>query len=172
MYSYLPSLYLKLHVIHEITIPYMVVHTQNGFNKMGWYLGSQLICIVGLEFPIMGNPLLGNPIALPCFYELLSFPPPSCSSPYWYCHSFLHGFKNRTEYQTVFFLISGSTPVFARFLTGCWPVLRVLTGPDWLPVPSWTGRTDRSGPIFKTVLFFLFSLQGCQPPLLSLFSYL
>ena len=82
MYSYLPSLYLKLHVIHEITIPYMVVHTQNGFNKMGRYLGSQLICIVGLEFPIMGNPLLDNPIALPCSYELLSFPPPSCSSPY------------------------------------------------------------------------------------------
>ena len=29
-----------------------------------------------------------------------------------------HGFKNRTGHQTFFFLISGSTPVFARFLTG------------------------------------------------------
>ena len=62
-----------------------------------------------------------------------------------------HGFKNRTGHQTVFFLISGSIPVFARFLIGCWPVLGVLTGPDWLPVPGWTGRTDRSGPVFKTV---------------------
>ena len=25
MYSYLPSLYLKLHVVHEITVPYMAL---------------------------------------------------------------------------------------------------------------------------------------------------
>ena len=66
-----------------------------------------------------------------------------------------HGFKNRTGHQTVFFLNfrfnPGFWPVF-RFLTGCWPVLGVLTGPDWLPVLGWTGRTGRSGPVFKTVL--------------------
>ena len=28
---------------------------------MGLDLGSQLICIVGLEFPTMGGPLLDNP---------------------------------------------------------------------------------------------------------------
>ena len=54
----------------------------------------------------------------------------------------MHGFKNRTEHKTVFFfLISSSTPVFARFLG-------VLTGPDWLPVP---GRIGRSDPVFKTM---------------------
>ena len=40
----------------------------------------------------------------------------------------IHGFKNRTGHQTVFFLISGSTPVFARFLTGFSVFDRLLTG--------------------------------------------
>ena len=62
--------------------------------------------------------------------------------------TFFHGFKNRTKHQTIFFLNF-------RFNPGFWPVLRVLTGPDWLPVPSWTGRTGRSGSVFKTVHFFI-----------------
>ena len=55
-----------------------------------------------------------------------------------------HGFKNRTRHQTIFFLNFLFNP-------GFWPVFGVLTGPDWLPVPDWTGRTGRSGPVFKTV---------------------
>ena len=42
--------------------------------------------------------------------------------------SFVHGFKNRTGYKTVFFKISGSTPVFDRFLAGFPVVDRLLTG--------------------------------------------
>ena len=55
--------------------------------------------------------------------------------------------------------LTGFRPVF-RFLIGCWSVLGVLTGPDWLPVPGWTGRTGRSGPVFKTVLHS-FALRNC-----------
>ena len=65
-----------------------------------------------------------------------------------------HGFKNRTGHQTVFFFNFRFNPgfclVFDRF-SGFWPFLGVLTGPDWLSVPGWTGRTGRSGPVFKTV---------------------
>ena len=39
-----------------------------------------------------------------------------------------HGFKNRTGHRTVFLKISGSTPVFDRFLAGFSVVDRLLTG--------------------------------------------
>ena len=56
--------------------------------------------------------------------------------------------KTEPDIKSFFFLIFGSTPVFARFLTG----LGVLTEPDWLLAPDWTGRTGRSGPVFKTMV--------------------
>ena len=51
---------------------------------------------------------------------------------------YMHGFKNQTGHQTVFFLISGSTPVFARFLTGFGSINR--TG---LATGSRLNRSDR-----------------------------
>ena len=38
------------------------MRAQYSFNGMVLYLGSQLICIVGLEFPTMGGPLPGDPL--------------------------------------------------------------------------------------------------------------
>ena len=62
-----------------------------------------------------------------------------------------HGFKNWIGHRIVFFffLIFDSTLVFDRF-SDFWPVFGVLTG-RLAPVPGWTGRTGRSGPVFKTV---------------------
>ena len=37
---------------------------QLGFNGVDLDLGSQLICIVGLEFPTMGDPMLRDPSTL------------------------------------------------------------------------------------------------------------
>ena len=39
------------------------VGTQDWANGLVWFLGSQHICIVGFEFPTIGSPLLGDPIA-------------------------------------------------------------------------------------------------------------
>ena len=58
------------------------VHTQYIFNGLNLYLGSQLICIVGFEFPTMGSPLLGDPIAHSSFRELLYFSFLGCSLYY------------------------------------------------------------------------------------------
>ena len=49
------------------------VHTQYIFNGLNLYLGSQLTCIAGFEFPTMGNPLLRDLIAHSSFRELLYF---------------------------------------------------------------------------------------------------
>ena len=38
-----------------------IMHAQLSFNGVGQNLGSQLICIVGLEFPTMGGPVLRDP---------------------------------------------------------------------------------------------------------------
>ena len=70
------------------------VHAQFIFNGLNLYLGSQLICIMGFEFPTMGNPLLGDPIARSCFRELLTFFSQSCSPHYWYRYSFLSRIAN------------------------------------------------------------------------------
>ena len=86
-----------------------------------------------------------------CFYYNIMWGTIGSSFPWWSILGCKHGFKNRTGHWMVFFLISSSTPVFAMFLTGCWLVLGVLTGLDWLPVPGWTGRTGRSGLVFKTM---------------------
>ncbi|MED6207146.1 hypothetical protein PIB30_033157 [Stylosanthes scabra] len=44
--------------------------------------------------------------------------------------------------------------IFDRFLTGLMPIgFRIRTGPDKGPVPGFTGRTGRSGPIFRTLFF-------------------
>ena len=56
--------------------------------------------------------------------------------------------KTEPDIKPFFFFNFQFNPSFARFLTGCWPVFRVLTGSDWLSVPGWTGR---SGPVFKTL---------------------
>ena len=56
--------------------------------------------------------------------------------------------KTEPDIKPFFFFNFQFNPSFARFLTGCWPVFRVLTGSDWLSVPGWT---DRSGPVFKTL---------------------
>ena len=37
------------------------VRAQLSFNGVDLDLGSQLICIVGLEFPTMGGPVLRDP---------------------------------------------------------------------------------------------------------------
>ena len=35
-----------------------------------------------------------------------------------------------------------------------------ITEPDWRPVPGWTGRTGRSGPVFKTtILSYIFLIK-------------
>ena len=40
-----------------------IVRTQNMVNGLDLYLGSQLICIVGFGFPIMGSPWSEGPVA-------------------------------------------------------------------------------------------------------------
>jgi len=37
------------------------MRAQLSFNGVGLDLGSQLICIAGLEFPTMGGPMLRDP---------------------------------------------------------------------------------------------------------------
>ena len=61
----------------------------------------------------------------------------------WYDHSF----KNWTGHRIVFFFFFFKFSIQPWFLIGFW-------GFNWTglaPVPGWTGRTDRSGPVFKTV---------------------
>ena len=58
------------------------VCTQYIFNSLNLYLGSQLICIMGFEFPTIGSPLLGDPIAHSSFHELLYFSFLGCSLYY------------------------------------------------------------------------------------------
>ena len=69
---------------------------------------------------------------------------------WWLLSWWSHGFKNQTKHRTVFKKISNSTSVFAQFF-GFWPVLGVLTRPNWLPVLSWTSWTDQSSSVFKTM---------------------
>ena len=47
--------------------------TQNMDNGLDLYLGSQPICIVGFEFPTMGSPLFGDPVAFTCLHKFFSF---------------------------------------------------------------------------------------------------
>ena len=49
------------------------MRTRSIFNGLNLHLGSQLICIVDFEFPTMGSPLLGDPIAHSSDHELLPF---------------------------------------------------------------------------------------------------
>ena len=47
------------------------VRAQLSFNGVDLDLGSQLICIVGLEFPTMSGPVLREPSTLSWFYTPL-----------------------------------------------------------------------------------------------------
>ena len=53
-----------MHRYMQLTI-ITIVRTQLNFNgvdlDLDLDLGSQLICIAGLEFPTMGGPVLGDP---------------------------------------------------------------------------------------------------------------
>ena len=49
-----------------------------------------------------------------------------------------------------FFRFSGWTRRFLLF-TSFLVIFFIITGPDLRPVPGWTGRTDRSGPVFNTM---------------------
>ena len=44
--------------------PFIIVHTQNMVLGFNLYLDSQSICVLGFGFPIMGDPMLGDPNAL------------------------------------------------------------------------------------------------------------
>ena len=50
------------------------VRAQLSFNGVDLDLGSQLICIMGLEFPTMGGPVLRDPSTLSWFYTPFSLP--------------------------------------------------------------------------------------------------
>ena len=50
-----------------------IVLTQNMDNGLDLYLGSQPICIAGFEFPTMGSPLFGDPVAFTCLHKFFSF---------------------------------------------------------------------------------------------------
>ena len=43
-----------------------------------------------------------------------------------------------------------------------------IIGPDWKPVPGWTGKTVRSGPVFKTMAIWSWTLFFISPNLASL----
>ena len=47
---------------------YIIVYAQLSFNGVDLNLGSQLICIVGLEFSTMGGLVLRDPGTLSWFY--------------------------------------------------------------------------------------------------------
>ena len=49
-------------MLYELFNPIPILRAQFILNGVGLDLGSQLICIVGLEFPTMGGPLPSNPL--------------------------------------------------------------------------------------------------------------
>ena len=63
--------------------------------------------------------------------------------------------KSVQPYRFPILRLNRSVFTIYRFLDYFW--FSVIIGPDWRPIPNWTGRIDRSGPVFKTMGLNIFT---------------